>query len=108
MLGVLIRFQFGTDFNADKLRAIAEGARPKFEGMRGLISKTFTIDAERRAAVNFYVWESERIARDFFTDAMLEQVTGLYGVKPSLEFLEIAQRVENASHPPFAGTAACG
>jgi len=96
MLGVLIRFQFGTDFNADKLRAIAEKARSSFEGMPGLISKAFTIDAERRAAVNFYVWESEQKARAFFTDTMLEQITGIYGVKPALEFVEIAQRVENA------------
>jgi heme-degrading monooxygenase HmoA len=96
MFGVLVRFQFGTDFNADKLRAIAEKARGRFEGMPGLISKAFTIDAEQRAAVNFYVWESERKARDFFTTSMLEQVTGIYGVKPALEFLEIAQQVGNA------------
>jgi hypothetical protein len=96
MVGVLIRFSFGPGFNADKLRTIAEKARAKFEGMPGLISKTFGIDAEQRAAVNFYVWESERAARDFFTDTMLEHVTALYGVKPALEFLEIAQRVDNA------------
>jgi hypothetical protein len=30
---------------------------------------------------------------------MLEQVTGLYGVKPSLEFVEIVQRVDNAFWP---------
>jgi hypothetical protein len=77
MVGVLIRFSFGTEFNADKLRRIAEKARAKFEGMPGLISKTFGINAERRAAVNYYVWESEQAARGFFTDAMREQVTGL-------------------------------
>jgi hypothetical protein len=96
MLGVLVRFPFGTDFNADKLRAIAEKARARFEGMPGLISKTFTIDAEQRAALNFYVWESERAARDFFTAAVLEQATGIYGVRPTLQFVEIAQRVDNA------------
>ena len=96
MIGAFVRFQFGADFNAGKLRAIAEKARGKFEGMPGLISKTFTIDAERRAAVNFYVWESEQAARRFYTDAMLEQVAGLYDVKPALEFVEIAQRVDNA------------
>jgi heme-degrading monooxygenase HmoA len=96
VIGAFVRFQFGTDFNAGKLRTIAERARGKFEGMPGLISKTFTVDAERRAAVNFYVWESEQAARAFYTDAMLEQVAGLYGVKPTLEFVEIAQRVDNA------------
>jgi hypothetical protein len=96
MIGAFVRSQFGTDFNADKLRAIAEKARAKFEGMPGLISKTFTLDAARRTAVNFYVWESEQVARDFYTNAMLEQVAKLYGVKPTLEFVEIAQRVDNA------------
>jgi heme-degrading monooxygenase HmoA len=95
VIGAFVRFQFGADFNAGKLCTIAEKARGKFEGMPGLISKTFTVDAERRAAVNFYVWESEQAARRFYTDAMLEQVAGLYGVKPTLEFVEIAQRVEN-------------
>ncbi len=46
--------------------------------------------------MNFYVWESLPVARRFFTDAMLEQVAVLYGVKPTLEFVEIAQRVDNA------------
>jgi heme-degrading monooxygenase HmoA len=96
MIRAFVRFQFGADFNAGKLRTIAEKARGKFEGMPGLISKTFTVDAERRAAVKFYVWESEQSARSFYTDAMLEQVAGLYGVKPTLEFVEVAQRVDNA------------
>ena len=95
MIGAFVRFQFGADFNARKLRTIAERARAKFEGMPGLVSKTLTIDAERRAAVNFYVWESLPAARRFYTDA-LEQVADLYGVKPTLEFVEIAQRVDNA------------
>jgi hypothetical protein len=46
--------------------------------------------------VNFYVWESEQAARAFYTDATLEQVAALYGVKPMLELVEIAQRVDNA------------
>ncbi len=96
MMGAFVRFQFGTDFNADKLRTVAAKARAKFEGMPGLISKTFTIDVERRVAVNFYVWESEQAARAFYTDAMLEQVAGLYGVKPALELVKIARRVDNA------------
>ena len=95
MTGVLIRFQFRADFDANRLRAIAEKARTKFAGMPGLISKTFTIDVEERSAVNFYVWESEQAARDFFTEATLDQVANLYGVLPKLEFLEVAQRAEN-------------
>lgn len=97
MIGVFVNFQFedSDNFNADKLRAIAEKAQEKFTGMPGLRSKAFTIDASKQRAVNFYIWESEQTARNFYSDAMLEQVSGLYGVAPTLEFVEIAELVDN-------------
>jgi len=97
MIGTFVVFQFGDDFNEAKLRTIAEKSTGKFSGMPGLRSKTFTVDAAKRRAVNFYVWESEDAARKFYSDTMLEQVSGLYGVRPTLEFVEIAQLVDNAN-----------
>jgi len=64
--------------------------------MPGLRSKAFTVNAEKREATNFYVWDSEEAAKAFFTDALLERVTGLYGVRPDVQFVEIAALVENA------------
>ena len=46
--------------------------------------------------MNFYVWESEDAARSFFSDELRERVTGLYGVAPTIEFVEIAQLVDNS------------
>ena len=48
-------------------------------------------------ATNFYVWENEAAARAFFTDDLRERVTGLYGVPPSIRYVEIAELVDNAS-----------
>ena len=45
--------------------------------------------------MNFYVWESEDAARAFFIDELLERVTGLYGVRPSVKFVRIATLVDN-------------
>jgi hypothetical protein len=45
--------------------------------------------------VNFYVWDSEDAANAFFTDELLERVTGLYGVRPTVEIVQIATLVEN-------------
>jgi hypothetical protein len=53
-------------------------------------------DKERQRVTNFYVCESEESARSFFTDALRERVTGLYGVAPAIEFVEIAELVDNA------------
>ena len=35
-------------------------------------------------------------ARAFFNDALVDRVTGLYGVRPGVEFVQIATLVENA------------
>jgi hypothetical protein len=96
MIGVFVTFRYGDDFDEPGLRKIAEGARAKFEGMPGLRSKAFTIEPGKREARNFYVWDSEDAARAFFTDELLKFVTGLYGVRPSVDFVEIAALVENA------------
>ncbi len=95
MLGVFVTFQYGDDFDEQALRKIAEAARPRFEGMPELRSKAFTLNSAKREAVNFYVWDSEDAARAFFADELRERIAGLYGMRPGIEFVQIATLVEN-------------
>ena len=101
MIAVIVRFQYENEFNEVHLHQIAEGARSKFEGMPGLRSKAFTVDAARRQALNFYVWESEDAARRFFSPQMIDGVAQIYGVRPSIDYVKLATLVEN---PPSAST----
>lgn len=96
LIGVFVTFHYEADFDEQATRKIAETARARFEGMPGLRSKAFTLNAARREATNFYVWDSEEAARGFFTPALTERVAGLYGVRPTVEFVQIAALVENA------------
>ena len=96
MIGVFVTFRYPDNFDEQAVRKIAETARAGFEGMPGLRFKAFTVNSGKREATNFYVWDSEDAAKAFFTDALLERVTGLYGVPPSVEFVQIAALVENA------------
>src|SRR4051812_38339007 len=89
MIDVFLTFRYGDNYDEQALRKIAETARARFEGMPGLRTKAFTVNSEKREATNFYIWDSEDAAKDFFTDALLERVTGLYGVRPSVEFVQI-------------------
>ena len=95
MIGVFVTFRYGDKFDEQAVRKIAETARVRFEGMPGLRSKAFTINSGKREAVNFYVWDSEDAAKAFFTDQLLERVASLYGVRPSVEFVQIASLVDN-------------
>ena len=96
MIGVLVTFRYEDRFNEHAVLRIAETARAKFEGMPGLRSKAFTVNSRRREATNFYVWDSENAAKAFFSEALLERITSVYGVRPSIEFVQIAALVENA------------
>jgi hypothetical protein len=100
MIGVFVTFRYGDNFDEQAVRKIAETARVRFEGMPGLRSKAFTFSSGKRQATNFYVWDSEDAARAFFTDELLQRVTGLYGVRPDIEFVQVATLVENIRAKP--------
>lgn len=95
MIGVFVTFRYPDNFDERTVRRIAEVARAKFEGMPGLRSKAFTLQSSKREATNFYVWDSEDAAKAFFAEELLERLTGLYGVRPRVEFVQIATLVEN-------------
>ncbi len=78
MLGVLLTFSLGDRFSEETIRKIAQKARARFEGMSGLRSN------------------ASPAAGAFFTDELVERVTGLYGVRPTIQFLQIESLVDNA------------
>ena len=95
MQGVIVEFQFTDDFDRSRIAGIAHEARGRFEGMPGLRQKAFTVDEQNRRATNVYLWDSEEAARGFFSDDLVERVTGLYGVRPTVTFVEVAELVDN-------------
>ncbi|MGQ4415951.1 hypothetical protein ACN6LA_001309 [Streptomyces sp. SAS_269] len=97
MIGATVTFSYPSDFDRSRIVDVAENARAMFEGMPGLRYKFFTFDEKRQQAVNFYVWESREEAERFFSEELRERVTGLYGVAPTIEFVQIAEIVDNSA-----------
>ena len=96
MIGVTVTFNYAGDFDRERVTRVAQDARGMFEGMPGLRFKFFTLDEKHQRAVNFYVWDSEDAAERFFSEELRERVTGLYGVAPVIDFVEIAEVVDNS------------
>ncbi|MEU6069458.1 MULTISPECIES: DUF4865 family protein [Streptomyces] len=96
MIGVTVTFSYPGDFDRSRIVRVAENARGMFEGMPGLRFKFFTFDEKRQQAVNFYVWESKEEAERFFSEELRGRVTDLYGVEPAIEFVDIAEIVDNS------------
>jgi hypothetical protein len=95
VIGVIVQFEYGDDFDRGRVEAIAHGARERFEGLPGLRQKAFTVDETGRRATNVYLWDSEDEARAFFGEAMIERVGELYGVRPTVAFVDVAELVDN-------------
>jgi hypothetical protein len=97
MIGVNVTFEYDGDFDRARVVEVAKNERGTFEGMPGLRFKFFTFDEAHHRATNFYVWDSKDAADGFFSDEVRELVTGLYGVPPTIDFVEIAQMVDNSA-----------
>lgn len=95
MIGVFVKIHYGENFDEKAIREIAETARVRFEGMPGLRSKAFTFNSGKHEAINFYIWDSEDAAKKFFTKELVERIAGLYGVRPTIEFVQVATLVED-------------
>ena len=96
MVGVFVTFRYDDGVDAEAVTRIAQAAAERFRGLPGLRSKAFTVDEAAGEATNFYVWDDEAAARAFFDDDLKARVAGLYGVSPSIRFVEIAELVDNA------------
>ena len=71
--------------------------------MRSLVRKDderstalrITVDEQNHRATNVYLWDTEEAARGFFSEELVEGVTGLYGVRPTVTFVKVAELVDN-------------
>jgi hypothetical protein len=96
MIATIVTFTSQDGFEPEQLRDIAANSRQKFVGLPGLRSKVFTLDADGRRARNVYLWDDEAKAHEFFDDDLKSLVTKLYGVAPTIEFVDVLGDVDNA------------
>lgn len=95
MIGVIVDFRFGDEFDRARVERIAHEARSRFEGMTGLRQKAFTVDEAGKRATNMYLWHSLETARAFFTDDQVDRIARIYGVRPSVTFVDVVELVDN-------------
>ncbi len=90
MIGVFVTFRYEDNFDEQAVRKSLT-ARARFEGMQELRSKAFTLNSE---SVRRRTFTQSRRTLQLLHQAS-RAVTGLYGVRPTVEFVEIATLVEN-------------
>ncbi|MCC0100235.1 hypothetical protein K7B10_36755 [Streptomyces flavotricini] len=58
--------------------------------------KSFMLDGDGFRARNYYVWDAGEKARAFFTEGIVEKVTGIHGVPPEIGYLDIVGFVDRS------------
>ena len=92
----LVRKRFGASLPGDNPLAFrGEAGYQAGMLMPGLRFKSFTLDDDGQAR-NFYLWDDEEKARAFFTEEVVDMVTGIYGVAPKIEYLDVLEFVDNS------------
>jgi hypothetical protein len=97
VIGVFVEMDYNGEMDRDRVLNVATDAHPMFVGMPGLQFKFFTLDAAAGRATNFYVWNSRADAEHFLTEDVRRQIAALYGVEPTITYVDIAQIVNNTS-----------
>ena len=66
-----------------------------YQGVDGLLRKSFILDAENGIAGGVYLWVSREAADKFFTPLWLEQMAKLGGSAPEIMFFDTPIIVDN-------------
>jgi hypothetical protein len=96
MIAVIVTFQDDQKLDRHVIAKIASEVSNMFRGMPGLRTKAFTIDEDDGRARNIYLWDDADAARAFFNEELRTRVTGLYGVEPTIEFVDVLELVDNS------------
>ena len=54
------------------------------------------MEGTNETARNLYVWDDEEKARGFFTKELVDRVTGICGVAPEIDYLDVVGFVDNS------------
>ena len=66
-----------------------------FKGLPGLMSKQFCYDETTGDGHSVYLWESQEQAEEFFSPAFVEHFREVFGVDPTITYLDIPVLVDN-------------
>jgi hypothetical protein len=84
-------------YDRARLEAINRSTAPKYENLPGLVSKAYWYDDSARENGGLYLWSSREAAEATHDLPHLDRLEELYGVRPSVRWLDVPVFVNNAT-----------
>jgi hypothetical protein len=91
-----VRFLLPKPMTLAEATARFERTAPKYQGLEGLLRKTYLLSEDGLTAGGVYFWTDRAAAERVYTDDWRRMVTEVYGVCPEISFYYAPVTVENA------------
>jgi hypothetical protein len=95
MIVTITTFQLPNPATLAEITKTFQSTAPKYQGIPGLIRKTYFMSEDGRRAGGIYVWESREAADNVYTPEWRKFVEGKYGTPPLIEYLHAPVEVDN-------------
>jgi hypothetical protein len=97
MITAFVEFKLPEPITLAEAKATFLSTAPKYQGMPGLIRKTYYLSEDGAKAGGIYLWESKAQAEQVYSETWRAFVRGKYGSEPCVTYLECPVVVDNAS-----------
>ncbi|MGB4862111.1 MAG: YdhR family protein [Tepidiformaceae bacterium] len=97
ILATIVTFSHGNGaYDRPRFEAINRSTAPKYENLPGLVSKAYWYDDAARENGGLYLWSSREAAEATHDAAHLARLAELYGVAPTVRWLDVPVFVNNS------------
>ena len=98
MITVIVEFKLPEKRSLKEARDLFLSTAPKYQGLPGLIRKSYFLTPDGAKAGGIYLWKSREDADRTYTEEWKNFVRGKYGSEPSLTYLESPVIVDNLTN----------
>ena len=97
MITVIVKIKKPDDLNLQQYHAVAQTIVGNFQGVPGLIRKTFLFSDSQGCAGGAYTWETKEAADTFYAGVWLDNIRKMFGEEPELTYFNTPVIVDNAA-----------
>ena len=102
MITALTTFTLPKPITREEARSIFLSTAPKYQGVPGLLRKTYLLSEDGLTAGGVYFWNSKAEAEAVYTPAWRSFVKEKYGTEPSITYFESPVVVDNVAQQIFS------
>ena len=97
MIITITNFQLPKPLSRDEARSIFLTTAPTYQGVKGLVRKSYVVADDGNSLGGIYLWHSRAEAEAVFTESWRDYVRGKYNCEPSVTYFESPVTVDNVT-----------